>query len=353
MHPEQIKKAAVDLLHQINQSPHPANEVISAYTRSRRYIGSKDRKALTDMVWKVLRYQAHLSWRTKEIDAQIALLETAHQDMPGMPDWVKWECPQWLITHIPQADKELPALITPAPIVLRANGDRNAIRTRLAAEGIETTLTDKSPYGLIMAKRCHLNVSETFKQGLIEVQDEGSQLIALETEIQPEEHVLDMCAGAGGKSLILSQMMHNTGRIVAHDISFLSLKELGRRANRAQATNIEIATKLPDEKFDTVVVDAPCSGTGTWRRCPDAKWKLTPEQFQNIQKTQAMLLNQAAERTKNKLCYMTCSLTQDENETQTAAFLQRHPDFHLIKEKRFSPYRTQTDGFYVAVLQKT
>lgn len=353
MHPEQIKNAAVELLNQIHQSPHPAHEVISAYTRSRRYIGSKDRRALTDMVWKALRYHAHLSWQSQKIEAQIALLETADVDLPGMPDWVRWECPEWLLPHIPQPDKELPALIAPAPIVLRANGNRSDVQRRLADEGIETTLTSKSPYGLILQKRQNLNVSETFKQGLVEVQDEGSQLIALETEIQPEEQVLDMCAGAGGKSLILSQMMQNTGWIVAHDISFLSLKELGRRANRAHATNIEIAPNLPDALFDTVVVDAPCSGTGTWRRCPDAKWKLTPEHFQNIQKTQATLLDQAAKRTKNKLCYMTCSLTQDENENQTAAFLKHHPAFRLVKEKRFSPYRTQTDGFYVAVFQKT
>ena len=352
MHPEQIKNAAVDLLNQINQSPHPANEVISAYTRSRRYIGSKDRRALTDMVWKALRYHAHLSWRSQKIEEQIALLETADVDLPGMPEWIRLECPEWMIPHIPQADKELPAMLQPAPIVLRANGHRADVQRRLADEGIETTVTSKSPYGLILSKRQNLNVSETFKQGWVEVQDEGSQLIALETEIQPEEQVLDMCAGAGGKSLIFSQMMQNTGRIVAHDISFLSLKELGRRANRAHASNIEIAPHLPDALFDTVVVDAPCSGTGTWRRCPDAKWKLTPEHFQNIQKTQATLLDQAAKQTKNKLCYMTCSITTDENENQTAAFLKRHPIFRLVKEKRFSPYRTQTDGFYVAVFQK-
>ncbi len=352
MHPEQIKNAAVELLELIEQSPHPASEIISSYTRSRRYIGSKDRKALTDMVWKALRYHAHLTWQTKDYAQQIALLETAQQDLPDMPDWVRLECPEWVLPHIPIADKELPALIEAAPIILRANGNRTDIQKRLAAEGIETTPTEKSPYGLILSKRQNLNVSETFKQGLVEVQDEGSQLIAIETNVQPDESVLDMCAGAGGKSLILSQIMKNTGRIVAHDVSFLSLKELGRRANRAHATNIEIATRLPDEVFDTVVVDAPCSGTGTWRRCPDAKWKLTPEHFQNIQKTQATILDQAVERTRRKLCYMTCSLTTAENEHQTQAFLKRHPSFQLLTEKRFSPYRTQTDGFYIAVFQK-
>ena len=352
MHPEQIKNAAVELLKEIQQTSRPASEVISAYTRTRRYIGSKDRKALTNMVWKALRYHAHLSWRSQSIEEQISLLDTAEQDFSDMPDWVRLECPEWLLNHIPEPQKELPALILTAPIILRANGNREEIQKQLSSEGIETTHTTLSPYGLILSKRQNLSTSETFKKGFVEVQDEGSQLIALETEVLPGENILDMCAGAGGKSLILSQMMKNMGRITAYDISFLSLKELAKRATRAHATNIEIATQLPSDLFDTVIVDAPCSGTGTWRRCPDAKWKLTQEQFQNIQKTQSSILDKAAQRTRNKLCYMTCSITLDENEYQTKSFLERHPNFRLLKEKRFSPYQTQTDGFYIAVFIK-
>ncbi len=352
MHPEQIKNAVIELLTQIHQSTCPANELISAYTRSRRYIGSKDRKALTETIWKILRYQAHLSWRAHSLEEQISLIETAGKDFPDMPDWVRLECPEWLLSHIPEANKELPALISPAPIILRANGDRSDIQKKLAAEGIETFPTQKSPYGLILAKRRNLNTSKTFKQGLIEVQDEGSQLTAIEINAHPGENILDMCAGAGGKSLILSQIMRNTGHIMAYDISSLSLKELKKRAHRAHANNIEITTQLPSASFDTVIVDAPCSGTGTWRRCPDAKWKLTPDLFQNIQKTQSLILDQAVKRTHHKLCYITCSITLDENEYQTATFLKKYPNFHLIKEKRFSPYKTQTDGFYIAVFIK-
>lgn len=353
MHPEQIKKAAVELLSEVLTAKNPASEVISNYTRNRRYIGSKDRRALTDMVWRALRFHAHLDFRTPDLTMQIGLLDVADQDLPDMPDWVKWECPDWLIPHIPNAENELRAMLMPAPIVLRANGDREWVQRRLNEEGITTAPTKLSPLGLVLEKRTNLDVSPTFKEGRVEVQDEGSQLIALETNLVSDQTVLDMCAGAGGKSLIFSQMMNGSGRIVAYDVSARSLAELQKRADRARAKNIRTTITLPKELFDTVVVDAPCSGTGTWRRNPDAKWKLTPDQFIRIQETQAQILDQAAPLVRNELCYMTCSLTTDENENQVQAFLARHPEFTLDRQKRFSPYSTDTDGFYIAVMRKT
>ncbi len=351
MHLEEIKKATLSLLTEIFQSRCPASEIISCYTRSRRYIGSKDRHLLTDMVWKAIRYHAHLEFQTHNFEEQLCLLDNI-ENLPSMPDWVKWECPEWIIPHIPNADKELPALISSAPIVLRVNGDRNAVQKKLHDEGIETEYTLLSPFGLVLKKRTNLETSACYKQGLIEIQDEGSQLVAIEATVKPNEHIFDMCAGAGGKSLIFSQLMHNRGHITAYDISSISLSKLQKRAQRAHARNIYITHTLPYTMFDLVVVDAPCSGTGTWRRCPDAKWKITPEQLASLVKKQSEILDLACTLSKERLCYITCSLTLDENENQVDYFLNRHKEWTCIKQKRFSPYFNNTDGFFVAVLKR-
>lgn len=352
MQPAQIRNAVKEVYELCLASSHPASEVISSYIRNRRYIGSKDRKALTEMVWRFLRFKAHTDWYLQTGKTLDDLLDMPFQDEEKMPDWVKLECPQWLLPHIPDAQNELKAMQEPAPTILRANGNRKEIIQKLAQEGITAQPTKQSPFGLILDKRYHLNTSKAYQEGLIEVQDEGSQLIALETEIAPHQTVFDMCAGAGGKSLIFAQMMNNTGHITAFDVSARSLMELAKRAHRAHATQIEPSLTFPTEPFDVVVIDTPCSGTGTMRRAPDAKWKLTQEHFEKLLKTQAELLEKAVPLVKNKLCYMTCSLTTDENEMQVEAFLSKHPDFKLIRQKRFSPYLTQTDGFFVAIMVK-
>lgn len=360
MQENQIKIAAAEILTDIARQTRPANEILNAYTRSRRYIGSKDRRRLADLVWGVLRTQARLtyilpkgSWLDK-----IDLYLTGDYDRAEAPDWVQWEVPEWLIKHVESPEREFPALLNQADTVLRANGPRAQIAAALQAQGIETRPTSLSPFGLILQKRCNLNESRAYKTGQIEVQDEGSQLVALKTGIKPGDMVLDYCAGAGGKSLIFAQMMQNRGKIVAHDISARSLNELVKRAQRAGVTLIETKTSLkPDDfpsGFDHVVVDAPCSGTGTWRRCPDARWKLTPLILADLVHRQAGILNTAADfvAPKGRLSYMTCSLTKDENMDQAAAFLTRHPDFKLIEHHQFSPARTRTDGLFVAVMQK-
>jgi len=249
MQPEQIKIAIQELLKEIDSASRPANEVINTYTRNRRYIGSKDRRAIAEGVWADLR-------------------------MRPIPDWIK--------NLIPEA--ELQAMKEPAEIILRANGSRDEIQQKLLAEDIKTEKTKLSPLGVILKKRVNLSEVSCYRQGLIEVQDEGSQLVALATGIQPKDKVLDYCAGAGGKSLCFAQMMNNCGQIVAHDISAISLKELNKRAERAGATIIQ-TTQYPKGQFNQVVVDAPCSGSGTWRRCPDAPFKLTQKQVADLVQT--------------------------------------------------------------------
>ena len=255
MKSEQIQLAAQELLNKIEESTKPANEIINAYTRTRRYIGSKDRHAITDIIWTTIKNTT---------------------------------TPQWLLNYIPNTELETMQR-TSAHTILRVNGDREQIQKQLAAQGIDTMPTPLSPCGLILNKRINLNTLDIYKNGLIEVQDEGSQLVSMATHIQPGDTVLDYCAGAGGKSLCLAQMMQNKGKIVAHDISKISLEKLKKRANRAHATIIHTTLK-PQGQFQHVVVDAPCSGSGTWRRNPDGRLKITEQQIHALVKKQATIL---------------------------------------------------------------
>ena len=318
MKPEQIQKAAAELLAEINASTKPANEIINAYTRARRYIGSKDRHQLTELVWAAIK---------------------------------SYPTPKWLLQHIPVA--ELEAMKQPAHTILRVNGNREQAQQQLANQGILSAPTPLSPLGLVLQKRTNLQILPEYKNGLIEVQDEGSQLVTLATHIDPNTTVLDYCAGAGGKSLCLAQIMQNQGKIIAHDISKHSLKELQKRAKRAHASIIQTSLK-PQGFFQHVVVDAPCSGSGTWRRNPDGRLKLTEKQLAELTKKQANILDQAClfVQPNGFLHYMTCSLIQLENQNQARAFLKCHPDFKLIHHQQWTPAKTNTDGFFLATFQK-
>ena len=318
MRPDNIMLAIHEVMAEINASSKPANEVLNAYTRARRYIGSSDRRAITSAVWANLRARP-------------------------------W--PKWLEDVFPADEKE--AIKTEAQTILRANGDRAEICAALAEEGMEAEPTKLSPIGLVLTKRGPLGKFQTFHAGKIEVQDEGSQLAALATGIKAGESVLDYCAGAGGKSLCFAQMMNNEGHIVAHDISALSLAELRSRAERAGVKMIETTFK-PQGEFDHVVVDAPCSGSGTWRRCPDAPLRLTEEMWKNVQKKQASILDEACTFVKKGglLHYMTCSLLESENQGQMNAFCKRHPDFKLIHHEQWTPAKHGTDGFFLATFKR-
>lgn len=360
MQPEQIKNAAVEVLGEILKNPQPASEILNTYTRSRRYIGSKDRRALADMVWGVLRAWRRLDYAhpNADIGVKIEAYMRGDYERPEAPEAVLWEVPAWMPAHVENSMQELPALIEAAPTVLRANGNREKIATLLAAEGIETQKTALSVYGLILQKRCNLNESAVYKKGLIEVQDEGSQMVALATGIGSEDRVLDYCAGAGGKSLIFAQMMQGRGMIVAHDISRRSLEELKKRAERAGVKNIITCEKIKTDTFPKgfshVVVDAPCSGTGTWRRCPDARLKLTEKQVADLVQKQRTILSEAVSfvGAEGYLSYMTCSILRDENTCQAEWFLKENPAFSLVSMRQFSPATSGTDGLFVAVFKK-
>jgi 16S rRNA (cytosine967-C5)-methyltransferase len=267
------------------------------------------------------------------------------------------------------------ALSTPAPLDLRVNTlktTRDAAIIALAREGLEARPTQFSPWGLRLAPRQSVTGAKAFQDGLVEIQDEGSQLIALLVDAQPGMRVADYCAGAGGKTLAIATTMENKGHIIACDVSGPRLEAAIKRLRRAGIHNAERHLLEPGDKwakrqaqkFDRVLVDAPCTGTGTWRRNPDARRHLTETDLTELLAKQSAILDQAQKLTKpgGKLVYATCSLLNDENEIQVEAFLARHPSFQRIPITAplpaalhgpylsLSPRQNGTDGFFAAVL---
>lgn len=441
-------QAAIELLADILASPKPADSVVAAYLRNRRYIGAGDRGWLTSRVYAILRREARLSWwlhrvgapknaRTLMIADQVLtkppgedglanlfsggkfaapelarsekeIIEELHGhtlDTPQMPEAVRVECPAWAEGELreafgPRFAAEMGALLDEAPLDLRVNrlkarpGDstseqRRGMAAKLGKEGVETKPTRLSPLGLRAAKRVAVGALPSFQDGLFEVQDEGSQLAALLVDAQPGMQVLDLCAGAGGKTLAIAGAMENKGRIIASDVLEGRLTRSKLRFRRAGAHNVETRALNPEAegagkelkrlkgKFDRVLVDAPCTGTGTWRRNPDMRWRRQGPDISELTSLQARLLDKAAPLVKpgGRLIYVTCSLLPAENEAQCDGFLKRRPDFAALDLKelwpaviagqggggwpgggpylRLTPARHETDGFFVAVFGKT
>ena len=413
--------AAIELLGAIDGAPsRPADAVANDYFRGRRFIGGGDRRAVSDLVWRVLRTYRRLSWWLADKPtprllvaaslllegggmADISSVYTGGQFAPtalapseqatlrrlqgrslehaSMPDAVRLELPDWLLPRLtPRSDAaELAALIQPAPLDLRVNllkATREEARAALAGEGLESVPTQFSPWGLRIAGRKQVTTGPAFRAGLVEIQDEGSQLVALLVGARPGMRVADWCAGAGGKTLALAMMMQNRGQLLACDVSGVRLDGAVRRLRRAGVHNVERHLIEPGDKwakrrggsFDRVLVDAPCTGTGTWRRNPDARLRLTEADLDELLAKQAGIVDQAAPlvRIGGRLVYATCSLLSEENENQVTAFLARHPGFALIPLVRawpgvppntgdylsLTPARHGTDGFFAAVLER-
>ena len=358
MNPDFIKAASY-LLEKIERRPAPAGEMINTYLATHKYLKGEEKKDFLALVWGVIRARARLAWAYPDATWQDRITFFDQKGLPDVsqaPNFVKWEVPEWFLDHVPEAEKELPALLEIPSIILRAIGNRDEILKTLIEEKIDAEPCEKSPYGIRLKEYTNLKNIKAWKQGLIEVQDEGAQLVALDINVKPKQSVFDFCAGAGGKSLIFAQMMQNRGFIQAYDITPKKLFELNKRATRAHISIIKIILKLdrPNKKFDHVVVDAPCSGCGTWRRSPNLRWNLTEKQLAHIVKLQGEILERASQYVKpgHYLSYITCSLTRDENEEQIENFLRNHPNYHIIKQKRYSPARTGTDGFFLCVMQQ-
>jgi 16S rRNA (cytosine967-C5)-methyltransferase len=306
-----------------------------------------------------------------------------------MPRAVANDLPDWLEPYLERVfgrglEREVAALNASALIDLRANllkADRETARRALAAEGITAEPTPWSPVGLRLTERVPLGGLIAFKEGLVEVQDEGSQITALLAGARPGMRVVDFCAGAGGKTLALAAGMANRGKLVACDVSARRLERAVRRLRRAGVGNAErrVLTSERDKwvkrhagGFDRVLVDAPCLGTGTWRRNPGEKWRVTPEDLADLIVRQQQILRSAARlvRPGGRLVYATCSVLHEEDEAQAEAFLAAEPEFSVVpaacawnetiggpapggdRYLRLTPARHGTDGFFVAIFER-
>ena len=419
MHPNALLELATDLLHKVMQFDSPADGIVSAFFREHRELGARERHSLAETTYDVLRrrllYQhlaqsgkgemerrlAILAWQGNEGFLRAALSEQEQQwlekvkliDRASLPDKLRHNLPEWLAVPLHEAlgDEFWPlvnSLNEPAPLDLRVNtfkAKRDDVQAALAQGGIEAVATPYSPWGLRIHGKPALNKLELFTRGDVEVQDEGSQLLALMADAKRGEMVVDFCAGAGGKTLALGAAMRNTGRLYAFDTSGHRLAALKPRLARSGLSNVypvQIAHERDDRikrlagKIDRVLVDAPCSGLGTLRRNPDMKWRQSPQSVTELREKQAAILESAARLVKpgGRLVYATCSLLEDENEAIARAFGDAHErDFKTLSADealarahvgahqslvrdgflRLWPHRHGTDGFFAAAWERS
>ena len=405
-------EVAANLVGEIFKGKVPADALINQVFRKNRQMGRRDRSIVAETVYDVLRHRRVLEWLmgTEVTPRALVLVSLLKQDLldaglreryaelipvgvderigeeSSLPLAVSLSLPDWLAEKWQQelGDEEVWALATAlnkaAPVDLRVNTlktDRESLLAQLAAEGYQAKPTPYSPLGLRLNDRSPLFSLQSFKDGLFEIQDEGSQLIGLATGVKPGMRVLDLCAGAGGKTLQMAAMMNNKGSIVACDASPRRLSQLKPRLARAGVSNTQILpiayendTKLTRLRgsFDVVLVDAPCSGTGTLRRNPDIKWREID--LEQLYHTQISLLEAAGRLVApgGRMIYATCSLLQQENADIVEAFLTKHTDFIAIPLSlpesirpqaqeapvmlQLYPHRHGTDGFFMACLQR-
>ncbi len=423
--------AAIEVLADLQAKRRPAGEALKDWGLVHRFAGSGDRAAIAGLVYDALRRRAssaHIMGdqgpravalgmlrleRKLDPDSIAALanggrfapaplsaeeqarLATAGLD--GAPPWVIGDYPEWLDPQLARVfgeerAAEGAALATRAPLDLRVNAlkaEREVAAAALAH--VDPVVTRWSPHGLRVAlpadaRNPAIHAEPAFIKGLVELQDEGSQLAALLSGAKPGNQVIDLCAGAGGKTLALAAMMENRGQIYATDLDKRRLAPIHARLERAGVHNVQVRTPRAKENLladlegraDLVFIDAPCTGIGTWRRNPDAKWRVRPGALDLRLDEQTEALDRAALLVKpgGRIAYVTCSLLAQENGDQVRAFLTRHHDFSLLPpadladtlgERAFlfrraamiseegllmTPRRTDTDGFYVSMLTR-
>ncbi len=436
--------AAIEVFADVDARRRPAADALKDWGLSHRFAGSADRAAIAGLIYDALRRKASSAWlmgaktpraaligmlrRERGLDvAAIAALCSGARFAPapltdaeraalssdtlaGATAAVAGDYPDWLDPHLSRVfgdarAAEGAALATRAPLDLRVNtlkAERDEVAPKLKHLGAEPTRW--SPFGLRIrlgadAKNPAIHAEPPFRKGEIEVQDEGSQLAALLAGARPGEQVVDLAAGAGGKTLVLSAMMENRGQIYATDIDKRQLVPIHERLTRADVRNVQVRTPRGSPpvtspasgaglgwglgdlagKADLVVIDAPCTGTGTWRRNPDAKWRVRPGALAERVKEQAALLDRAAQLVKpgGRIAYITCSVLAEENGDQVRDFIGRVRDFAVenpaetaksLGERAYlfsqaalisaegllmTPRRTDTDGFFVSLLRRS
>ena len=281
---------------------------------------------------------------------------------------VFYSVPDWMDAYISKEigerwDNELKALSQQAEVYLRVNTTKISKADLIAllnTKDVEVAEVKGVESALRLVKRLNVFSLEEFRKGFFEVQDAGSQMISELLDIQPEHRVIDACAGAGGKTLHMANIMNNKGRIIALDVEEHKLIELKSRAKRNGLSNIETrlieskTIKRLKESADRLLLDVPCSGLGVLKRNPDAKWKLKEEFLTEIQQVQANILENYSKIVKHggKLVYATCSILPSENEKQVQKFLLNNPDFKLLTERKLSPAQDGFDGFYMALIER-
>jgi 16S rRNA (cytosine967-C5)-methyltransferase len=413
--PPAILGSTEEVLREILRFTAPADVTLSRYFKDHQRLGSRERGVVAEAVYAVLRNKTFFTEfggtggqpsmrrlallglsETVGIESLSGLTEEENEfltrikeiDRKLLPPLAQANMPQWLysklVAQYGEADaQELAAVLnTPAPLDLRVNSikaNRDEVIAKLAEAPIAATPTPYSPLGLRVLKRPTLQNLPLFKEGAIEVQDEGSQVLAQIVAARRGEMVVDFCAGAGGKTLALGATMRNTGRLYAFDVSEKRLGKLKPRLARSGLSNVhpvliaherDAKIKRLAGKIDRVLVDAPCSGLGTLRRNPDVKWRQRPEAIGEMQEKQAAILDGAARLLKGggRLVYATCSLLNEENDFIVEQFLSSHPDFELVPMSKvlaeqkiplemdaylkMLPHRHQTDGFFAAVLER-
>src|SRR5215207_585049 len=387
MTPAARLQAAMEILDEVIVSARddgpPADTIVTKYFKTRRYAGSKDRRAVRDLVFRAIRSVAERPPSGRSAVLALAEDEPTLLELFGEPRGPEriadsepvaphGEVPQWLVPELSPhvTSSEWPALLERAPLGLRVNVARASREVLLAAfQGAQPT--SLSPWGIRLPADSRIDDHPAVESGLVEVQDEGSQLIALACLPLDESKAVDLCAGAGGKALALAAAAP-AARVLATDSNRSRLSKLAPRAERAGA---QIETRLlnpPNElteladwrgTADLVLVDAPCSGSGTWRRNPEGRWRLTSERLDRLVALQSQLLEIAAEliRPGGRLVYAVCSLLSREGAGQIEAFLSRHSCW-TVKEtpiaagrldgagRLLTPAHNSTDGFFVASL---
>jgi 16S rRNA (cytosine967-C5)-methyltransferase len=407
-------QAAIEILEGLDASRMPADRFVREYFRGRRYAGSKDRAAVTERVYDAFRHRASFAWRMGGDSPRalvIASLLKSGEDVaslfagggygpPALSDeereriasapqgepapHVKGEYPEFLQSELTRAFgedvlPEMAAMRDRAPVDLRVNtlkATRAGVLEALKTEGFDAEATRYSPFAIrLPAGTRGLERSKLFLSGAFEFQDEAAQIAVALAAPKPGSRVLDLAAGAGGKTLALAAAMRNEGAITAHDIDGGRLRQIAARAQRAGISIIQTHAeeKPPARPYDLVFLDSPCSGSGTWRRSPENKWRLTQARLNELNALQDKLLDQAAARAPagSRIVYATCSILPCENEDRVAAFLARHPAFAVRPAStiwresvgreppsgmgeflRATPRTTGTDGFFAAILAR-
>ena len=390
--------AVIDALYSIYNENEYADKVVQKILKRDKRWGARDRKFIAETVYNMVRwkrmyneiagtkdfYSRENIWKNFSVWAVLqgyklpdwrGFEETPSRRIKGKFDELskirkfRESIPDWL-DELGEKElgedwtKEIAALNQQAEVILRTNRLKTspeALKISLEKEGVETIQNPHFPDALILSERQNIFQTEAFKNGLFEVQDASSQLVAPFLQVKPGDRVIDACAGAGGKTLHLSSLMENKGQIIALDLYENKLLELKRRAKRNGAHNITVkpiesnkTIKKLHNSADKVLIDAPCSGLGVLKRNPDAKWKLQPEFIEEIKKIQAEILQNYSSMVKagGHLVYATCSILPSENEEQVKKFLAQNSEFSLVEEKKISPAKTGFDGFYMALLAK-